>query len=241
MAAVMTRQNAVEKRLALVPAWDMCNHDRTAPASAVVLENGEPRLELRAATDLEGGEDVRMDYGTRSTLEFALYAGFLPPSRSPRDAVPLPVSLLVNDGGGGFRGLATNLLKKKLIPESGGDAVFVGQLVVVADGRVGPDDALRAIGLAAVVDKSRLAHLVRSADCVRFTPLDDDHAADAAAFLRTACDAELAKRAATNAAVLHNDGGDSSAESRRRRDLARALFDFEFDFLRDAATSLSLS
>mmetsp|Transcript_7197 Transcript_7197/g.23635 ORF Transcript_7197/g.23635 Transcript_7197/m.23635 type:complete len:360 (+) Transcript_7197:617-1696(+) len=274
LGAASTRQNAVPlrrdhsqdtgttARLALVPAWDMCNHDPRGPSSSVVTsssssssgndddDDDEPRLELVAEEAYASGAEVRMCYGTRSTLEFAVYNGFLVKGeRASSDAVDIDVQFPSTSPS---KALASNLLRKAGLPttNAGSSGVFFrGALVVVAQdtarGDVGPDDALRAVGLAAVVDKPRLAHLMRSGQAFpEWRPLDDRHSADAADFLRRVCDAELARRVATNAIVrltFSREGDDgSSPEDDSRRDLARALLHFEFDFLRAASKSLAL-
>ena len=227
LGAVTTRQNAVP-HLALAPAWDMCNHDPRGPRSQVV----DDRLELRVETSLKKGDEVRMSYGDRSSLEFALYAGFVPDERCVKDRVTLEVDVSPNK-------LVCNLLRKAGVP---GDQVFVGS--ITADLR--PDDALRAIALGGSVlsDKKRIANLIRAGPCAAWAPLDDLHASDATAFLRRACDADLARRASANASVrlkflLNETTTTTTSESHRR--LARDLLHFEFALLQDAVTSLIIS
>jgi hypothetical protein len=115
MAATTTRQNripipgaageALGSALALVPGWDFINHDGSLPpstsfgAEAEADGNGngnggagDARLLFTAARGFSAGDEILMNYGSRSNVDLLVYAGFAVPGNSA-DAVSVEAAL----------------------------------------------------------------------------------------------------------------------------------------------------
>jgi len=204
LGAVVTRQNAVPDAarpaappaLALVPLWDMCNHDPDGGTSEFVLRpGGGAYLELRAARDVPEGAELRMRYGDRSAAELLIHSGFLPEGFVVEEIeidVALPRGLDAK-----LAALLARLLDGARVPRSG-PATWGGAVVRGAGGAAAPDAALAAALLAASADKADAAHLMRAstADHGAWTPRDAAHGARARDGLAALCEAALARRRA---------------------------------------------
>ena len=83
VAVVMTRQNALPIRdpppLALVPLWDMCNHEPGKNTTTVIAraDGTDPEVESLAMKTFERDEPVTIFYGPRPNTQLLLYSGFV--------------------------------------------------------------------------------------------------------------------------------------------------------------------
>jgi hypothetical protein len=99
LGVVLTRQNEVAlndqaKVLALIPGWDMCNHE---PGKITTFCNPDKRMiTCTAMRRFAKGEQVRMFYGPRSNHHLLLYSGFVVPSNS-FDTISLQITLDISD------------------------------------------------------------------------------------------------------------------------------------------------
>lgn len=204
MGAVVTRQNALPissdtSKLCLVPLWDCCNHALDAPASEVRqdLLSGQMLLELRTDRHLKAGDQMWMRYGARSDADLVLHSGFLLGNRNPHDALKLHASLPTREI---FKLLAALLDAAGVTSLSSSEfgRAWLGNLVRSGIDSVSPDPSLCALALAAVADKIRAAHLIRTSntDHTSWRALDAHHQRDADTFLTQLCDRHLAARAA---------------------------------------------
>ncbi|MDX2052040.1 MAG: hypothetical protein SFV15_06600 [Polyangiaceae bacterium] len=91
-AILSSRQTAVPDELALVPLWDLLDHDETLGAESTFLEGNS--LRAVAGMNYTAGEAVRMFYGRRTPTERWVYAGFVvpgpPDGERAKLAFPLP-------------------------------------------------------------------------------------------------------------------------------------------------------
>jgi hypothetical protein len=104
VSTVMTRQNALPAidpteppMLALVPAWDMMNHDVGEQTTSVLLdpETGTACVEYSAMKSFAAGDAITMFYGRRPNTELLLYSGFVQ-SDNAHDKVLVHVPLTAN-------------------------------------------------------------------------------------------------------------------------------------------------
>lgn len=86
VSVVMTRQNAVPSMkssgspsLALVPVWDMCNHENGPHTTAVIVNKTTSAVEVecKAMRSFKKGEALTIFYGERSNVELLLFSGFI--------------------------------------------------------------------------------------------------------------------------------------------------------------------
>ncbi|BHF60134.1 Histone-lysine N-methyltransferase setd3 [Sparganum proliferum] len=97
VSVVMSRNNRLpdpdcpEKEiLCLIPLWDMINHRAGRVTTDVDVET--KMIEFYAMEACPPSSEVFMDYGRRTSAEFLLYCGFVPPS-NPHHRTPLVLSL----------------------------------------------------------------------------------------------------------------------------------------------------
>lgn len=113
LSAVFTRRNALpsttgeglgadvgnaEGRLALIPVWDMCNHEDGPMSTGLDPNSGS--IVCYAMRDFKQGEEVTMCYGPRSWADLLVHNGFLPESEAafgPNDYFPLRLALNPNE------------------------------------------------------------------------------------------------------------------------------------------------
>ena len=77
LGAVVTRQNQVPPGcLALIPGWDLCNHEEGAMATG--FDEERSALVAGCMRAFGAGEEVHMCYGARDSLELLVYSGFVP-------------------------------------------------------------------------------------------------------------------------------------------------------------------
>ncbi len=86
-----SRQNLVDDELALVPLWDLLDHDESLGASTTQLTDGA--LRCVAAVDYAAGERVGMYYGARTPTQHWVYGGFVPAGPPDGARAALPFSL----------------------------------------------------------------------------------------------------------------------------------------------------
>lgn len=97
VCVVHSRQNPLPSKsgtvskLALVPAFDLCNHD---PSGAITTDYScvSKSFQCRAHKSFNGGEEFTIFYGPRPDLEFLLYSGFVcsPAGVNENSALILP-------------------------------------------------------------------------------------------------------------------------------------------------------
>uniref|UniRef100_A0A0X3NVV4 protein-histidine N-methyltransferase n=2 Tax=Schistocephalus solidus TaxID=70667 RepID=A0A0X3NVV4_SCHSO len=97
VSVVMSRNNRVpdpdcpEKEiLCLIPLWDMINHRAGRVTTDVKIET--KTIEFSAMEACPLSSEIFMDYGCRTSAEFLLYCGFVPPF-NPHHRTPLILSL----------------------------------------------------------------------------------------------------------------------------------------------------
>lgn len=95
MAVVMTRQNnlpvSVVGTFALIPAFDMINHEAGEPTSD--FDKASEELILYAKRSFPTGNQVYMSYGPRPPSQLFVYQGFVP---SPPDFEPVPLTVVLS-------------------------------------------------------------------------------------------------------------------------------------------------
>jgi hypothetical protein len=91
----MTRQNLVPDGYALIPFWDMANHE---PGGEVTTfyEVAHHSLACHAKRAFGAEQQVFIHYGRRPSADFLLYSGFVPRD-NPDDALRLPLALSAGD------------------------------------------------------------------------------------------------------------------------------------------------
>lgn len=87
-AILSSRQTDLAGELALVPLWDLLDHDDALPVEATKLVDGG--LRLVAPVDLAPGEAARMCYGHRTPSERWVHGGFVPPGPPDGARAALP-------------------------------------------------------------------------------------------------------------------------------------------------------
>ena len=87
-AMMSSRQTAVGDELALVPLWDLLDHDASLAVGTTALS--DDALICHAAVDYAPGERVGMFYGERTPTSHWVHGGFVPPG--PPDGDPAWVS-----------------------------------------------------------------------------------------------------------------------------------------------------
>nr|VZI51134.1 unnamed protein product [Spirometra erinaceieuropaei] len=97
VSVVMSRNNRLpdpdcpdKEVLCLIPLWDMINHRSGRVTTDVNVET--KTIEFYAMEACPPSSEVFMDYGRRTSAEFLLYCGFVPPS-NPHHRTPLVLSL----------------------------------------------------------------------------------------------------------------------------------------------------
>ena len=106
ISVIMTRQNQIEDmkrslggKLALVPLWDMCNHEEgsfqkmTTSFVTERADDGEKEVgfvECRAMRDYRSGENITIFYGNRPNEELLLFSGFVS-QNNVFDSVKIPI------------------------------------------------------------------------------------------------------------------------------------------------------
>lgn len=98
VACIMTRQNNINERtLALIPGYDMLNHEAGCLTKGYVCaKTNASVLECGRAT--KSGKEVVMEYGERSNQHFFVYSGFIDSSFTQYDGIkillPVPPTVL---------------------------------------------------------------------------------------------------------------------------------------------------
>eukprot|EP00124_Ichthyophonus_hoferi_P005944 Ihof_evm1s1063 gene=Ihof_evmTU1s1063 len=101
ISVVMTRQNRVPVAIdgegditwgyGLIPFWDMANH--TPEGEITTFFNSQSKsTECHAVRDFKEGEEVYIYYGNRTSSEFLLHSGFIPPPRT-NDSLVIPLGI----------------------------------------------------------------------------------------------------------------------------------------------------
>ncbi|PXF47428.1 Histone-lysine N-methyltransferase setd3 [Gracilariopsis chorda] len=96
LSVVMTRQNALPisepPTMALVPLWDLCNHE-PGHYTTQVLVHESITVECRAMRSFKAGDPVTIFYGPRPNEKLLLFSGFVHPDNA-YDTIPvsLPIS-----------------------------------------------------------------------------------------------------------------------------------------------------
>ncbi|CAN8073322.1 unnamed protein product [Agarophyton chilense] len=96
LSVVMTRQNALPSTdpptLALVPLWDLCNHE-PGHFTTQVLVDTTVTVECRAMRSFQPGEPITIFYGPRPNVKLLLFSGFVQVDNAYD---MLPVSLTIS-------------------------------------------------------------------------------------------------------------------------------------------------
>ncbi|KAI0563802.1 histone-lysine N-methyltransferase setd3 [Gracilaria domingensis] len=96
LSVVMTRQNALPSTdpptLALVPLWDLCNHEPGHFTTQVQVHTSVT-VECRAMRTFDVGEPITIFYGARPNVKLLLFSGFVQPDNAYDT---LPVSLKIS-------------------------------------------------------------------------------------------------------------------------------------------------
>ncbi|MCB9570739.1 MAG: hypothetical protein H6709_01470 [Kofleriaceae bacterium] len=90
-AILSSRQTAIAGDLALVPVWDLLDHDDGLGAETTELAGD--RLRCVAGVDVTPGDAVAMYYGHRTPTEHWVYGGFAPPGPPDGEPAALPFPL----------------------------------------------------------------------------------------------------------------------------------------------------
>lgn len=115
ISVVMTRQNQIPSpskgtlpSIALVPVWDMCNHEYGPQTTSVVLDpvSKSVSVECKAMRNYKKGDALSIFYGNRSNIELLLFSGFVH-DRNDSDCVDLEVSLEGNDKRNTIKNIVT--------------------------------------------------------------------------------------------------------------------------------------
>jgi hypothetical protein len=83
LCVVNSRQNPLPtkdgklRKVALIPAFDMCNHEPTAGEISTEFSWSSRAFECRAHRNFQPGEEYTIYYGQRTDLDFLLYSGFV--------------------------------------------------------------------------------------------------------------------------------------------------------------------
>lgn len=93
-AAAIASLPAPKSVLALIPGFDMFNHESGPNTSDFIYENNA--LVLKAMKGMKAGEQAYMNYGARPNSELLLQQGFVPNS-NPADYVLFPMTLPASD------------------------------------------------------------------------------------------------------------------------------------------------
>lgn len=96
VSIVMSRQNAIPIKqpptLALVPVWDLCNHEPGEYTTAVVLSDKGMVVECRAMKNFVVDQAVTIYYGPRPNTQMLLFSGFIVhDNKSDRVDVKIPM------------------------------------------------------------------------------------------------------------------------------------------------------
>lgn len=104
VSVIMSRQNCIglsaasasaspsasnsQDVMALVPLWDMCNHEIGELTTSAVQHEGDMIVECHAMRSFENNTPVTMCYGNRSNIQLALFSGFVSKNNA-FDVVPV--------------------------------------------------------------------------------------------------------------------------------------------------------
>lgn len=178
ISVVMTRQNALPPKdpspksppvMALVPIWDMFNHEAGRSTTAVTITSGDLSVECSAMREFNNGDAVNMCYGSRPSGQLALYSGFVPADGTPHDEVFINIPLYEEEGNaGGMPEKQMNILKARVLGKRGVSVnmdTTGGFKCSIPIGR--KEDAIdRALGITGVVvmTKTEFSAFLKSSD-----------------------------------------------------------------------------
>eukprot|EP00041_Stephanoeca_diplocostata_P029746 m.886023 g.886023 ORF g.886023 m.886023 type:complete len:553 (+) comp23623_c1_seq8:168-1826(+) len=189
VSAVMTRQNRIPINgagadgggptfaLALIPLWDMINHD-----NGYVTSRHDPaaqQTECSAMADVEAGEQIFMFYGERPNAELLVYSGFVMQD-NPHDYMVIKLGIGKNDP---LAALKQQLLGALGIPSNGDFSIDVGGVL---------DAPLNAfLRINAMTEEMLTSFLANPASCASLgdpdVPVSEDNEQKACMFFETRC------------------------------------------------------
>lgn len=186
ISIVMTRQNALPPKspspkappvMALIPLWDMFNHDVGKSTTSVTLRDDQLSIECTAMRDFQKGEPIKMCYGVRPSGQLALYSGFILEDGTPNDEILIQVPLTYDksDEKGGDDVINSMPQKQVIMLKArvlGKKNISVDLLkgsfackIPVTRGDQGIDKALGVAGVA-VMTKSEFSVYLKNTDIV---------------------------------------------------------------------------
>lgn len=186
ISIVMTRQNALPPKspspraqptMALIPLWDMFNHDIGKSTTSVSLRDSQLSIECTAMRDFQKGEAVKMCYGMRPSGQLALYSGFVLKDGTPNDEILVQVPLASdkldekkdNSESSSSSHMQVNMLKARVLSKKNISVELIkGSLecrIPVTKGEEGITKALGVSGVA-VMTKSEFSVYLKNTNVV---------------------------------------------------------------------------
>jgi hypothetical protein len=158
LCAIVTRQNAIpdhtgeKSMLALIPGWDMANHEFGDLTTFFDME--QDSLSLNSMRTFQSGEEVTMCYGRRNNEELLLYSGFCAPGNQ-YDAVKLRINLAEDE---------ILKIRQMLWTRHSGNPPMTGSVVEVALGPTADEPSYDAIlaAVCATVSKQDATTMLRA-------------------------------------------------------------------------------
>lgn len=98
LGVVLTRQNEVvvqqnvKPALALIPGWDLCNHEQGTKKITTYSDPQARTVACHSMRHFQPNEQVKMFYGQRSNADFLLYSGFVAQDNA-FDCVQVPLAM----------------------------------------------------------------------------------------------------------------------------------------------------
>lgn len=169
LSVVMTRQNALPSSnpptLALVPLWDLCNHEHGYLSTQVVVQQSVT-LECRAMRAYQQHEPISIFYGARPNVRLLLYSGFVE-AHNPFDTIGILLYMKRHDALARVKArllckLNVDVQENKVTENEQQNTTCVCN-VAVGRGVVG--EAM-AVARVIVMDKRALADLLTRGACL---------------------------------------------------------------------------
>lgn len=176
VSVAMTRQNAIPVRspppLALIPVWDMCNHQPGPGTTSISLTgDGDVLVESRAMRTFKAGEPITMFYGERPNTQLLQFSGFVQPDNA-YDFVPIYLHLAPDADLAAFK--AKVVLGKMEVEAKELDA---GRgWIIPLQITTGADSIERALSVARILvtGKDGISAMLKSGSGLPCDPLEDE-------------------------------------------------------------------
>lgn len=209
LSVVMTRQNALPTSepptMALVPLWDLCNHE-PGHFTTKVLVHESVTVECRAMRTFNPGEPVTIFYGPRPNEKLLLFSGFVHPDNA-YDTIPISLPMSCCDPLSPLKARALSKMGVDVQLVMSGSSCGGGEKSWLCNALVGRGVIGEALAVARVLamDKSALTDwLRRGAYLPERAAVENSAEEEAKSRVAYAIQAKLS---------LYNSGGENGSDS----------------------------